>query len=204
MNKGKYDELCRLTKNEKVSAWYLKTEKVFKNQKVNNEDDFIKLVAFAYSWMPTIPEWNKNLDWKQCKVELEKLKKNDADALKKTLELITPSVNNSIVGSSKVLHFMFPETIPVIDSNVVIAWRFLFYPTGVRGKSNEDIAPLPSDFGAYGNDSDKKSHHIELYIKYSKNLAKWSHSLKGVSMRDIETKLYLLGKLESSKNKKID
>jgi hypothetical protein len=34
--------------------WFVTSESVFKNHDVNTKDDFIKLIAFAYSWMPTI------------------------------------------------------------------------------------------------------------------------------------------------------
>ncbi len=194
MNQEKYNELRKRVDTEDIDTWYSKTERIFKNQNISSEDDFIRLVAFAYSWMPTIPEWRQDLNWDECKKALANLKKGRSGALKEILQLIVPTINNSIVGASKVLHFACPDHAPIIDSNVVNGWRALFFPTGVRGKSNGDIAALPSDFGAYGSDTEKRDKHIDLYIKYSENVAAWSKALTDVSTRDIETKLYLLGK----------
>jgi hypothetical protein len=196
MNRETYVELCNQTNNMTMDTWYSKTKKIFEGQKIEDEDDFVKLVAFAYSWMPTIPEWRKELDWEKCKKALEilNIKKGEPDSLRELLQLIVPTINNSIVGASKVLHFYCPEYVPIIDSNVVISWRVLFFPTGLRKRTNGEIAELPSNFGAYGSDTDKRQKHIDLYIKYSQNLADWSKALGDVSIRDIETKLYLLGK----------
>ena len=207
MNQEKYNELCELINSESMDAWYSKTYQIFKGQKISNEDDFIRLVAFAYSWMPTIPGWRCGLNWKACEKALTKLESRESEALKEILQLIVPSINNSIVGASKVLHFAFPDQVPIIDSNVVIGWRALFFPTGVRGQNNGDVAALPSDFGAYGSDDKKREKHIDLYIKYSKNLTEWSNtlnevSINEVSIRDIETRLYLLGKRMSDDVKK--
>ena len=49
MNQEKYNELCNRVENDSLDAWYSKTENIFKEQNINSEEDFIKLVAFAYS-----------------------------------------------------------------------------------------------------------------------------------------------------------
>ena len=202
MNRENYIELRERVGDESIDTWYQKSEPIFRSQEISSEVDFIKLVAFAYSWMPTIPEWHYELNWRKCEKSLGKLKEGEEGALKEVLELIVPSINNSIVGASKVLHFAYPDAAPIIDSNVVSGWRALFFPKGVRGKANGKVAALPSNFGAYGSDAEKRSKHIDLYIKYSKNLYAWADALDGVSVRDIETKLYLLGKKITDEVKK--
>lgn len=203
MNREYYEDLCKRVGDESIESWYRKSEPIFRSQEISNEDDFIKLVAFAYSWMPTIPEWRCELNWPECEKALGKLKNGENGALKEVLELIVPSINNSIVGASKVLHFAYPNSAPIIDSNVVIGWRALFFPNGVRGKAKEgELAALPSNFGAYGSDTEERSKHIDLYIKYTANLFAWAEALDDVSVRDIETKLYLLGKQISDEVKK--
>jgi len=200
----KYEEICKSAKSAEsgsIDKWYLKTERIFKGQKINCEDDFLKLVAYAYSWMPTIPEWH-DLNWAACETALEKLKGGESGALKEALLLIVPSINNSIVGSSKVLHFACPDHAPIIDSNVVIGWRALFFPGGLRKKRNvhnEYLAALPSNFCAYGSDKKNKEKQIDLYIKYSENLKDWANVLKDVTPRDIEIKLYMHGKKQTDK-----
>jgi hypothetical protein len=41
------------------AQWYEQTYQLFISHQVNNINDFWKKVAFAYSWMPTIPKWTK-------------------------------------------------------------------------------------------------------------------------------------------------
>jgi hypothetical protein len=154
--------------------------------------------------MPTIPAWQE-INWKRCKVALAKLKRREPRALEEILELIVPSINNSIVGASKVLHFAYPDRVPIIDGNVVIGWRELFFPSGLRAKRESDVAALPSDFGAYGNKAKKRTAHIALYVRYAEDLATWTSALRNISAREVETKLYLLGKQvrdEAKKRKK--
>jgi len=203
MNRAKYQELCERIGDEVIDPWYRKSEPILRSQVISSEEDFIKLVAFAYSWMPTIPEWHCELNWPECKKALAKLENGDEGALKQILELTVPSINNSIVGASKVLHFAYPQRAPIIDSNVVIGWRALFFPKGVRGKAKRsEAAALPSNFGAYGSNAEERSRHIDLYVEYSENLFAWEKQLSNVSVRGIETKLYLLGKQISDEVKK--
>lgn len=194
MNREKYDELSERVGDQEIDRWYIKSQEVFRKQSVQTEDDFIKLVAFAYSWMPTIPEWRGELDWNTCSKALEDLKKGNLTVRKELLRLTVPCINNSIVGASKVLHFACPDRVPIIDSNVVIGWRALFFPLGVRRQSSNEMAALPVDFGAYGSNEEKRNRHIDLYVKYWDNLLSWCGVLGDVSIRDIETKIYILGK----------
>lgn len=203
MNRENYEDLCERVGDESIDPWYRKSEPIFRTQGISSEEAFIKLVAFAYSWMPTTPEWHCELNWPECEKALGKLNNGENGALKEVLELIVPSINNSIVGASKVLHFAYPNSVAIIDSNVVIGWRALFLPKGVRCKAKEgELAALPSNFGAYGTDTKERSRHINLYVQYTKNLFAWAETLDDVSVRDIETKLYLLGKQISDEVKK--
>ncbi len=40
----------------KREAWYNISYKIFTSQRVESKSDFYKMIAFAYSWMPTIPK----------------------------------------------------------------------------------------------------------------------------------------------------
>ena len=162
----------------------MKTETIFKAQEITSEEDFIKLVALAYSWMPTIPAWRRDLNWKECKAALKRFRSGAAGSLKEMLELIVPSINNSIVGASKVLHFVSPDRATIIDSNVVIGWRTLFFPTGTRKRNKTGATALPSDFGSYGENHQKRERHIDLYVGYAENLAEWVKNLHHVSARE--------------------
>ncbi|HFA47818.1 MAG TPA: hypothetical protein ENJ95_02225 [Bacteroidetes bacterium] len=105
-------------------GFYLLTYPAFINffKKINtlSKEDVLVGYGFTYSWMPTIP---KNIDksllgssasiLNQAKVNGD-LSANQLEELKKTF-------NNSIVGVSKLLHFINPENFPIWDSNVARA-----------------------------------------------------------------------------------
>ena len=197
----KYEELCEHVGSDQLDAWYVKAEPIFMGHEIQSKNDFIKLVAFAYSWMPTIPEWREELDWHAFKAALQKLKNGNDGSLREVLLLVVPAINNSIVGASKVLYFICPERVAIIDKNVVVGWRKLFYPNRLPKKRERDVAALPKNFGSYSADSKKRKRHINLYIQYVKNLSEWANALGGISTRDIESKLFLLGKRISEKPK---
>lgn len=188
-------------------SWYQKTEPIFRKQPLKTEKDLTILVALAYSWMPTIPKMNSGLNWQDCEKALSNLKEKEECALKEIMELLVPIINNSIVGTSKALHFVYPTQVPIIDSNVVAAWRSLFFDNNLRSKNESRIVPLPQAFGSYGNRDNERKKHIALYVNYSENLNKWSKEA-GVPISNIEEKLFLFGKeliakkLEAKKLKK--
>jgi hypothetical protein len=45
-------------------GWYKLSYPTFLNQSTNSKEDMIRLIAYAYSWMPTIPDINpENTNW---------------------------------------------------------------------------------------------------------------------------------------------
>lgn len=83
----------------------------FKGRELN-EETIILGVSLAYSWMPTIPKINlENID-----EVVEIIKKEELTAA--DLEELSKCFNNSVVGTSKLLHFIYPEKYPIWDSNV--------------------------------------------------------------------------------------
>jgi hypothetical protein len=79
-------------------------------------DNFYIGVYFTYGWMPTIPEI-KLSDPKRLLACLNFVKAGnllpDDDLL-----FLKGAVNNSIVGGSKLLHFIRPDIYPIWDSNI--------------------------------------------------------------------------------------
>ncbi len=128
----KYPNLKTLEEEvKKVSLeemkYYLLTYPVFveffknKNHLANN--DVLVGYGFTYSWMPTIPKRvNKNLINDSTKIL------NEAKLSRKLLigqfEVLKNTFNNSIVGVSKLLHFINPERFAIWDSNVAKAVEF--------------------------------------------------------------------------------
>jgi len=197
-----YKRLRSLAGRKQLGYWYRRSEQVFTNHDIRDENDLIKLVAFAYSWMPTIPTICRKIkNWEPFELEVKKLRSNDLEVRKSLISKLMPAANNSIVGASKILYFLSPSNAPVIDRNVVIAWRKLLYNNNIRNiEKKSTIAPIPANFGSISKKLSKK-RHIDLYIAYWDNLINWANNCgNNVSMRDIEKRLYLYGKFLKSKS----
>lgn len=89
----------------------------FKNLKELSEDNIIIGISLVYSWMPTIL---KKLDLEKIKKATTILNKARTEEIinKEELELLASTFNNSLVGSSKLLHFINPNMYAIWDSKV--------------------------------------------------------------------------------------
>lgn len=80
------------------------------------ESDFVIGSHYAYGWMPTV------LDFKPTKlgrcVEILNRVKDKQDISDGEIRMLTEAVNGSLVGTSKLLHFIDPSTYAIWDSNV--------------------------------------------------------------------------------------
>lgn len=93
----------------------------FKNiHKPLTKHDIIIGISFTYSWMPTIlksiNEINEDI------LRILNIAKNGSKLNKEDLESLKNCFNNSLVGSSKLLHFINPEIYAIWDSRV---YRYL-------------------------------------------------------------------------------
>ncbi len=87
----------------------------FRNTDPIEEHHFIISSHFVYGWMPKILKLDRN-KIKEAVSILNKARK--ADLLDKDeIEHLKSCVNNSLVGVSKLLHFIRPEAYPIWDSN---------------------------------------------------------------------------------------
>ena len=81
-----------------------------------NENSLIQGAHMVYGWMPTILNINKHdLDTQNVILSLKKIHKEIDEA---NLNVIRKFMNNSTVGASKLLHFMYPEKYPIWDSKI--------------------------------------------------------------------------------------
>lgn len=100
---------------------YLKTYpyfiSYFKDLKELNEENIIIGISLVYSWMPTIL---KKLDLEKIKDATTILNKarTEERITQEELELLISTFNNSLVGSSKLLHFINPNYYAIWDSKV--------------------------------------------------------------------------------------
>jgi hypothetical protein len=97
------------------------------------EDDLVIGIHFAYGWMPTIFEF-KHADLNAA-VTIINQAKNSELLTKAELTVLKTLLNNSIVGTSKLLHFISPANYAIWDSRV---YRF------VTGKEKLDHSKVNS------------------------------------------------------------
>ena len=90
--------------------------KFFKNQEIITEHSFIIGINFTYGWMPTIFEFKSNQFDLTVNI-LNKVKKGALPTIDE-LNILKGMINNSLVGTSKILHFINPLLIPIWDSRV--------------------------------------------------------------------------------------
>lgn len=182
-----YKTLQKLCSEFKVSTnpWFETSYPVFINHTISKIDDIIPLIAYAYSWMPTIPTVKFELltNDNDLLFELKSLQTGTGFDLYEIMRKMIPAINNSIVGTSKVLHFLAPETVAIIDSRVVSAW-------------NKYI-----NFGNISFPNTFSRQNIEVcinnYVHYNYVMNMWRDNIKSsendITLRDLEFMLYQLG-----------
>jgi hypothetical protein len=146
-----------------------------------SKNDFLQLIAYTYSWMPTIPSVPDITDteWQAIENYFTRLHKINDNDLANFLRLVVPVVNNSIVGTSKVLHFVAPNNLPIIDSRVVKVWNKEF---GAIGNLN-----LGKNLSSRG----RIDMVIKTYLDYKRHMSDWIKAMNdSVSLRELESTLY--------------
>lgn len=93
----------------------------FKNIQTINLENLIIGISFTYSWMPTILKSIK-LDNVEKAISILNEVKNEKYLTELQLTILKTTFNNSLVGTSKLLHFINPEQYAIWDSRV---FRFL-------------------------------------------------------------------------------
>jgi hypothetical protein len=91
---------------------------------ITNEIDYHSMVIgihFTYAWMPTIFDFRSG-QFDNVLLILNKVK-SGTRIDKEELEILKKCFNNSLVGTSKILHFINPEKFAIWDSRV---YRYLF------------------------------------------------------------------------------
>ena len=88
----------------------------FENIEEIAKHDFIIGINFSYGWMPTIFEF-KSENFDEVVIILNKVKGGLIPVVDE-LNILKTMINNSLVGTSKLLHFISPSLIPIWDSRV--------------------------------------------------------------------------------------
>ncbi|WP_052323803.1 hypothetical protein [Flavihumibacter sp. ZG627] len=194
LNQEAYQRLLKVTDDNTTvhelidgPNWYQLTYDLFRSSPLDSFEDFLRIIAYTYSWMPTIPTVKVNyiLDKEELLERLRSLRKGDFYLLPDLLKQLIPVINNSLVGVSKVLHFIASDHVPIIDRNVLSGWTFFFsseYP-------NLSVPKMPH----YKTALNQK--HIPQYLEYRTVLNKWAVNCDtSVSMRELESALFYLGR----------
>jgi hypothetical protein len=109
-----------IKKNSSDLISYPEFLKYFLNLESISKHNLIIGINFTYAWMPTIFNFKSNkID--QSVIILNSAK-NGYRPNKKELELLKECFNNSLVGTSKLLHFINPEVFTIWDSRI---YRYL-------------------------------------------------------------------------------
>jgi hypothetical protein len=109
------------SKKENYLISYLHFLKYFKNVDEINLDNLIIGISFTYSWMPTILKSINLENAEEAIVILNDVKKGKI-LDKNELFILKKTFNNSLVGTSKLLHFINPDKYAIWDSRV---FRFM-------------------------------------------------------------------------------
>lgn len=90
----------------------------FKRKESFTESDIVQGIHMVYAWMPTTL---KKIDWEQLPFVVATLNelKSGTYLHEGQLDILKISANNSMVGASKLLHFIGPEQYAIWDSKVV-------------------------------------------------------------------------------------
>lgn len=158
---------------------YIEFINYFQQIQIINRHNFIIGINFSYGWMPTI--FNiKNDNFDKCIDILNECRSNVYDITKDNLSSLKSLINNSVVGTTKLLHFINPEKYPIIDSRVC---KFL---TGRKSINiTEDLYLEYLDICK--NIINDQSYNNSIHSKYLIN----SINQNATKMRSLEQLMYL-------------
>tara|TARA_B110000285_G_scaffold212118_1_gene255381 strand:+ start:131 stop:781 length:651 start_codon:yes stop_codon:yes gene_type:complete len=93
------------------------------NKEFSNEKDIEELLYqganMVYGWMPTILDTQKKKDhYKGIDKVYSSIVSLDDAIDQEHLKVVSSFMNNSIVGASKLLHFIYPKKYPIWDSKI--------------------------------------------------------------------------------------
>lgn len=91
-----------------------------KNNVIKNTEVLYQGANMVYGWMPTILDTQKKKKdgYRDEKNVLSSIEILGVKINSKDLEIVSAFMNNSIVGGSKLLHFIYPDKYPIWDSKI--------------------------------------------------------------------------------------
>lgn len=117
-----FERIKKDSENFKLSAsneyvhTYNEFLKYFSSLKNIKRHNLVIGAHFVYGWMPTVLNLDSSNE-KEVLYILNRVKNGDRIA-EKDIEMLKHSINNSIIGTSKLLHFICPNKYAIWDSRV--------------------------------------------------------------------------------------
>ena len=110
---------CDFKAEPSVNASYVEFLEYFNRIEKISSHEFVIGASFTYSWMPTTLTLRNENQFEVVAAYLDAIRLgNDVD--KQAISDMNAVINNSMVGTSKLLHFVDPQAYPIIDRWVEI------------------------------------------------------------------------------------
>ncbi len=115
-------------KSDKYTKSYPHLISYFEGNRVLQEEDFIRGAHMVYAWMPTILRLNLDDAEKNSSKVVKLLNEAKVNKILNAdqIDSIKSVIKNSVIGTSKLLHFISPAHFPIWDSNIY------YYLNGVQ------------------------------------------------------------------------
>lgn len=153
---------------------YIEFLKYFENLEKIDEHHLTISSHFIYGWMPTII--NFKIQDKKKTLKLINKAKTNIDLSKEELEYLKGTINNSLVGLSKLLHFINPKRYAIWDSRI---FRF------ITGKKSQYGISEPKNYLNYLsiiNDISQNKEYLKLHKKIENSVEYSLHSTRAIEI----------------------
>jgi hypothetical protein len=187
-----------------TDAWYQASYPVFTATHVANpktRDGFLTIVAYAYSWVATIPTTDPRSHFERVRDAIQAIREAkcgstyDAVGVRALRSAAVTSVQRalgidstagSVVIASKVLHFWNSELAPMVDANVANGWRKLHQINSDWGEAlstsgNDRVTTISSHPG------------LEQYLSYWELVYRFGQHC-GISYREFDKLMFRCGR----------
>ena len=172
-------ENLMLNENDSYLQSYNEFINYFDNIDIIEKHNLIIGSHFVYRWMPTII----HLDIKEIEKVVDYLNKAKSGSLltENQLDIIKKCINNSIVGTSKLLHFINPEVYAIWDS------RIFRYLTGKKSSYGIDKSKAYVNYLNALTEIQKHNDYQILHNKVQKNFKYEISSMRAIELLMFET-----------------
>lgn len=168
---------------------YLEFLKYFKDIKIITKHNLVISINFTYGWMPTIFDFRSE-DFNEA-IKILNNAKNGIIPTANQLDILKGLFNNSLVGTTKLLHFINPEIFAIWDSRV---YRYLTGNEAYNHRIGNSETYL--SFLSFMNNLTQREEYEKVHNSICKKL-----DYPMTKLRTAELIMYLNGGKPKEKNK---